>query len=192
MVVAHEAGIAERIELVPTIVSAYRINDDILQHNPLGKIPTLVRDDGITLFDSRVTCEYLDGLRLAPQGRLFPVDETPRFEALGWQALGDGIVDLLLARLSEERTREPELRSDVLVQAITAKLTCALEVLEAQADALATAQFGIGHVAIGSALSYLDFRFAKDAWRKQRAQLASWHHGFEARPSVAATVHIDA
>ena len=58
MIVAHEAGVAERIECVPIVVSAYRINNDILGHNPLGKIPTLVRDDGVTLFDSRVICEY--------------------------------------------------------------------------------------------------------------------------------------
>ena len=136
MVVAHEAGIAEQMECLPIVVSAYRINDDILGHNPPGKIPTLIRDHGTTLFESHVICEYLDGLRQTPQARLFPVDEHLRFQALACQ---DGILELLLARLGEERTCPAGQRPDTLLQALKLKLTSALNALETQASALEAA-----------------------------------------------------
>src|ERR1700712_2268711 len=46
------------------------VNDSIRQQNPLGKIPTLVLDDGTTLFDSRVIIEYLD--HIAGGGKVIP------------------------------------------------------------------------------------------------------------------------
>ena len=66
-----------------------------------------------------------------------------------------------------------------------------LDSLEREADALASGAFDIGHIAIGCALSYLDFRFADQDWRKDHPRLASWHAGFAARPSVEATRPVD-
>ena len=80
MVVAHEAGLAEQIELERVVVSAYLPNTELLTTNPLGKIPTLVLDDGTAVYDSRVICEYLDGLHQGP--RLFPQAGPERLQAL--------------------------------------------------------------------------------------------------------------
>ena len=63
--------------------------------------------------------------------------------------------------------------------------------LEADAPALASAPFGIGHIAIGCALSYLDFRYADEDWRKDHPRIAAWHAAFAARPSVRATEPVD-
>ena len=56
---------------------------------------------------------------------------------------------------------------------------------------LASSAFSIGHIAIGCALAYLDFRFADRPWRKQHPQLAGWHATFLARASVRATEPVD-
>ncbi len=66
-----------------------------------------------------------------------------------------------------------------------------LDSLESEADALAASRFDIGHIAIGCALSYLDFRFAEEDWRKDHARLAIWHSVFAARPAVLATRPVD-
>lgn len=58
--------------------------------------------------------------------------------------------------------------------------------MEALAPALDAALFGIGHIAIGCALSYLDFRFAPLGWRTGRPRLTTWHAAMEARPSMRA------
>jgi glutathione S-transferase len=68
------------------------------------------------------------------------------------------------------------------------KIDCCIDALEAEAEALAATPFNIGHIAIGVALGYLDFRFAAETWRTGHPRLAAWHAGFNARPSVAANM----
>lgn len=72
-----------------------------------------------------------------------------------------------------------------------AKGRCAREYLEREAESLTTTPFGIGHIAIGCALSYLDFRYAGEDWRKKHLHIANWHASFAARPSVRATKPVD-
>jgi len=66
-----------------------------------------------------------------------------------------------------------------------------LNALEREADALTASPLGIGHIAIGCALSYLDFRYADEDWRNSHPRAAHWHAGFAARPSVRATEPVD-
>ena len=51
--------------------------------------------------------------------------------------------------------------------------------------------FDIGHLAIGVALAYLDFRFDIEKWREGHPKLAAWHATFNARPSVVANPPVD-
>src|SRR6185436_12208949 len=94
MIFAHETGQAEAFERVRSVVAMRKPNAEVMRDNPLGKLPTLVLDDGRALFDSAVICEYLDGLHAGTP--LFPASGRPRWEALRWQALGDGLLDLLV------------------------------------------------------------------------------------------------
>ena len=80
MVAVHWAGLAQRIELMNTVVDIYRPLPDLMRDNPLTKIPTLVLDDGSAIYDSRVICEYLDGCHDGQ--RLFPEQGKTRLEAL--------------------------------------------------------------------------------------------------------------
>ncbi len=190
MITAHECGLADRIECTPIVVSAFTPNAELLPLNPLGKIPTLVLEDGSAIYDSRVICEYLDSQHDGTP--LFPREWPERLHALRWQSLGDGMLDMLLARLYEERAREAAHRSDKLISSLMRKLTAGLDALEAAVNKLHESPFGIGQIAIGSALSYLGFRFDDDAWRTHRPALAAWHAGFSKRASVVATKHVDA
>jgi glutathione S-transferase len=106
MVTAHELGLVERIALLPS--QAHPVNRDatLVAANPLGKVPTLVTDEGQALYDSRVICEYLDHLG---GGRLFPQDAT-RWNALALQSLGDGLLDAALLARYEDVARPEALR----------------------------------------------------------------------------------
>ena len=72
------------IELVPTEANASL--PEFVAINPLSKVPALVTDDGVALFDSPVICEYLDSIG----------DALPMFPEHGARALagaevsGDG------------------------------------------------------------------------------------------------------
>jgi glutathione S-transferase len=188
-IMAHEVALAERITCVPTKVSAAEPNAVLMADNPLNKLPTLVLDDGTVIYDSRVICEYLDTLHGG--AKMFPAGGPERLAALRRQAHGDGMMDVLLAWLGERGRPVPQ-RSDAHICAYGLKVGAALDVAERDAPALAAAPFGIGHIAIGCALSYLDFRFDAIGWRNGRPQLKAWHEGFAARPSVLANKVIDA
>ena len=188
MVAAHETGVAGRIACVRTIVSAAKPNVEMMPDNPLAKLPTLVLDDGRALYDSRVICEYFDTLHKG--ARLHPAAGAERITALRRQALADGLLDTLVGWMGE-RTRPAELQSTPHMDGYRLKLKSALKQLESEADALARDPFGIGHIAIGTALSYADFRFGPENWRAGHPGLANWHEGFAARPSVKATEHAD-
>jgi len=104
MVVAHEHGLVNRIELIPTAVSPIQANESLAADNPLMKVPGLVTEDGEALYDSPVICEYLDAL--VSGGKLFPPAGPPRWQALRQQALGDGISDAVI--LCRYETVRPE------------------------------------------------------------------------------------
>ena len=188
MVCAHEAGLAGRINCERTIVSAAQPNLEVMAANPLGKLPTLILDDGSALYDSRVICEYFDTLQ--DRIRLFPAGGDVRITALRRQALADGLLDTLVAWMGE-RTRPPEQQSAAHLDGYRLKLRAALECLEAEAEKLGTGGFDIGHIAIGTALSYTDFRFPAEHWRDGHPGLARWHATFALRDSVTATEHAD-
>jgi glutathione S-transferase len=71
------------------------------------------------------------------------------------------------------------------------KIRACVEALEREADDISAASFGIGHISIGVALAYLDFRFAAENWREGRPRLAAWHQEFNRRPSVQANLPVD-
>ena len=184
VIAAHELGLQDRIDRVRTVVGGTTPHPELMRENPLGKIPTLVLADGTIIYDSPVVCEALD--RMAG-GALFPADWPSRQLALRWQALGSGMLDIALLRLGERGKPEP-MRSAAHEALWVGKIVCCLDALEEEAVALAATPFNIGHIAIGVALGYLDFRFGPEAWRQGRPQLADWHEGFNARPSVAANM----
>ncbi len=184
VIAAHELGVQDRIERVRTVVGGTTPHPALMRENPLGKIPTLVLEDGTIIHDSPVVCEFLD--RLAG-GSLFPAAWEVLLVALRWQALGSGMLDISLLRLGERN--KPEVQRSAAHEALWhGKIVCCLDALEGEAEALAAAGFNIGHIAIGVALGYLDFRFGAEAWRTGRPKLAAWHAGFNARPSVAANM----
>jgi len=170
MIVVHERGLIGRLNCVRTVAAMTTPHAELMRDNPLSKIPTLVLDDGNALYDSPVICEYLDAFDGEP--RLFPRDREPRMIALRRQALGDGFLDLLVLARNERLREQP---SDVHLRSAAAR----------------SAAVNIGHIAIGCALSYLDFRFAEEDWRQNHPGLALWHAGFAARPSVEATRPVD-
>jgi glutathione S-transferase len=182
MIFAHETGLTHRLEPTRTVVGMRRLNRALLPENPLNKIPTLILDDGRPLYDSTVICEYLDSLHDGP--KLFPCEPDARWTALRRCALGDGMLDFLMLWRNE---REREHPAQDLLDIFAAKLEATLAVLESEADDLVATPFGIGHIALGCAAQYVDFRFADLHWRAGHPRLAAWVASFASRPSAHAT-----
>ena len=185
MVCAHELGVVDRLELVRSVAAMLKPNPAIMADNPLSKIPTLVREDGSTLFDSVVICEYLNDLA---GGALFPQQGEAKWQSLRWHAFGDGLLDALILWRNE---RERALPLQALIDAFELKTRASLRQLDDEAQALAETGFSIGHVTIGCALGYLDYRFDALGWRTIAPRLAEWQADIARRPSFQATEPID-
>jgi glutathione S-transferase len=185
---AHEAGLAARIRLVRVDVAIVRPHAEVSKLNPLGKIPTLVLEDGRVLFDSGVICEYFHIAR--PEAELFPDGSESRVAALRWQALGDGLMDVLVGGRAE-RLRPDGTRSDPHVAAYDRKFLNIVNALESEAAQLGNERFSVGHIAIGCALDYADFRSNGVDWREGRPRMTQWQESFLARSSVRATSYSD-
>lgn len=148
------------------------------------KIPALDRDDGTTLFDSVVICEYLDHLG---GGKLFPPLGEARWASLRLHALADGILDAALLLRYETAARPEPLRWPEWVAGQSAKIDSALDAAEREVPCL-PANFEIGQIGLVCALGYLDLRFPDLGWRQTRPQLAQWLARISGCDSVKHTV----
>jgi glutathione S-transferase len=188
MIAVHEMGLQDRVRIVRTVVGGTTPHRELMHTNPLGKIPTLELPDGTAIYDSPVIIEYLDTLHNGP--KLYPLPWPQRLTALRRHALGQGMLDTALSLLAEGF--RPSDRQSLPHQDLwRAKLDACVAALEDEAEALAASGFNIGHLAIGVALGYLDFRFGELRWRDGHPRLAAWHRTFNARPSVQANVPVD-
>lgn len=185
MICAHELGLLDSLELVRSVAAMLKPNERLMQDNPLSKIPTLLLDDGTTLFDSVVICEYLNDMA---GGTLFPAQGAAKWQALRWHAFGDGLLDALILWRNERERAQP---LAPLMDAFELKARACLKQLDAEAEALTMAPFSIGTLTVGCALGYLDYRFDAFGWRAQAPQLAAWFETWRQRPSVIATEPVD-
>jgi glutathione S-transferase len=159
------------------------------KHNPLGKIPCLLMDDGSAVFDSRVIVEYVD--TLSPVGKLIPADGRERAAVKTWEALADGILDAgILARL-EATWRPAEQQSPAWIERQMSKIHAALQNMSStlgESNCCHNNQFGLADIAVGCALGYLDFRFPSLEWRAPFPNLDALYQRLMERQSFKDTV----
>lgn len=179
---AVETGLTDRIELAKVVLTPVGPDADVSANNPVGKIPTLVRDDGGALYDSPVICEYLDSLHDGV--RMFPASGEARWTALRRQALADGILDAAVGTRYETFLRPDNLRWADWVDGQMQKIRQSLDELERESlgDGV-----DIGTLSVACALGYLDFRYPDEGWRDSRPTLAAWFESFSTRPSMSET-----
>jgi glutathione S-transferase len=160
------------------------------QFNPLGKVPTLVLDDGRGLYDSPVIVEYLDTLGSGP--RLLPEAPGERIEVRRWEALGDGIAEAAVNINHERREPAEKQKEPAWFQRQRDKVDRGLAAME---KGLGHGQFCFGgrftlaDIAAGYALGYIDFAIPDIEWRKAHPALARLTERLFARPSFSTTAH---
>jgi len=188
-VLIWETGLEQAVKITDVAITPTKPNTDLVRHNPAAKVPTLVTDDGTALLDSRVICEYLDNRHEGE--KMFPADGAARWRALTVQAMGDAIMDAGVLMRYEQVSRPTELFWQDWHDAQAAR---ALRIVATMDDQAAQLDGGadIGTIAVGCALSYLDFRFAATIdWRGAHPGLACWYERFAQRPSMQATILSD-
>ena len=160
-------GVSDRIELVPS--NPLDDPDALLRINPLSKVPALVLDDGMGLYDSRVICEYLDTLMDAPV--LIPRQSDQYWNLMRHQALADGLMDAAV-NIVFERRRPPHEQSPSWMLRWEDKVRRALQALDAEQATLSLQR--LDGIAAAAALAYLDFRLPDLDWAGHCPLLTQW------------------
>lgn len=181
-VFAIEAGLDKQIEWVKT--NPWQAEDILTAENPLSKIPTLITDDGMVIYDSSVICEYLDSLHSGE--KLIPQQSESRWQVLRLQALADGILDSGILRFLEKK-RDPEKRSVDWDATQKDSVERGLDYLENTVSDWGD-NLDVGVLSIACVLGWLDFRFSNENWRPNRSRLSSWFEQFSKRTSMAQTM----
>ena len=178
----------KRIDFDLELVDVNAPDNPVIPRNPLSKIPTLVLDDGTSLFDSRVIVEFLDNA--SPIARLIPADKRARVAVRRWEALADGVLDAgVAARL--ENQREAKLRSAPWIERQMSKVRAGLAAMDSD---LGDKPWCVGNgctladIAVGACLGWLDFRFPKMNWKKDHANLKRAFAKLSERQSFIDTV----
>ncbi len=149
---------------------------ELMDSNPLGKIPVLIRADGNPVYDSVAIMSYLDRLS---GNRLYPKKHEKRTDAEVLEALCDGITDCLLAIVYERRFRPEDKVHQPWIDKQWSKVTRGLDYLEKNLPKTGKKLNG-GHFSLAALLGYLDLRFAGQ-WEEDRPFLAAWRETFAKR-----------
>lgn len=183
VVLLHELGKADEVELIDVQTTAFASDSGLAASNPLAKLPSLVRDNGTTLYDSRVITTFLNDLY---GGKMYP-EGTSRWETLTLEATGDGIMESAVSMAYEMRLRPEEMQYGDWIEAQWQKVARAISVLNARWISHLSGPMDMGHISVACALSYVDFRHGARNWRAGNAALAEWHERFDSRLSMGAT-----
>ncbi|WP_298840372.1 glutathione S-transferase [uncultured Roseobacter sp.] len=183
VVLLHELEKSDAVALETVATTAFASDPSLSAANPLAKIPALQRDDGITLYDSRVICGYLNELF---DGQMYPVGPGS-WENRTLEATGDGIMDCAVSMAYERKLRPENEQSDGWVEAQWSKVSRALGVLNNRWMGHLEGPVSMAHVSVACALSYVDFRHGARNWRDGNEALVAWHADFDSRPSMQAT-----
>ncbi len=161
----------------------------IQQSNPLGKVPCLLMEDGLVMYDSRVIVEYLD--TLTPVGKLIPANGRERAEVKCWEALADGIMDAAILIRLEKNQRTEALQSAAWMDRQMKKVSAGLK---AMSEGLGESPFCTGNhltladISVACAVGWLSFRFPEIDWRGDYPNLAKLFDKLSERPSFKDTL----
>lgn len=185
VVMIGETGLQDRVQRVLT--HPWTENTDIDTVNPLGKVPALELEDGTSLYDSLVICDYLDSLHDGP--KMIPASGMERWIVLRRHALGLGITDAAALHLFEHR-RQVGQRSPGWIERQWRAVTRGLDQVEREVDDF-DERLDLGQIGIACAIGIIDFRNPDCGWRETRPNLSAWWDRLMERPSFADTVPYD-
>jgi glutathione S-transferase len=178
----------KKIECEMELVDVFPVENPVNAHNPLGKIPVLILDDGTPVYDSRVIAEFLDGK--SPIGRLIPEDLRDRVAVRRWEALADGVLDAgLLVRY--ESLRDKAERSKAWSDKQLARMKRGMAQMAADLGERPWChgeRYSLADIAFGCCVGWLGFRKPGDVdWLAEYRSLAAHYEKLMARPAFAET-----
>ena len=178
----------KKIDCDMQLVDVGPVDNPVNAHNPLGKVPTLLLDDGSALYDSRVIVEFLDNV--SPISRLIPDDNRDRVQVRRWEALGDGVLDAgLLVRY--ESLRDKKEQSKAWSDKQLARMHRGMAHMAGELGERTWChgeRFSLADIALGCCLGWLGFRKPGGVdWHAAYPALARHYDKLMERPAFSET-----
>lgn len=173
-----ERGLEDRVEV--TFAQTRKQASPYYEINPSGRVPYLVRSDGVGMEESQVICAYLDQL-----------DGKPAFEHQGWEtrrleSLARSLLDGLTVWLRELYRPQSE-RSPGVIRHEIDRAARMVDLWEREiGHPLMHGALNMPQLTLACALG-LEARNPDFDWRSGHARLCDWYGPIAARPSFAAT-----
>jgi glutathione S-transferase len=181
-IVVLEKGLAGRVETV--LAKTRTAGSPYYGINPSGRVPYLVRDDGVGMEESALICAYLDQLDGKPALDLPGDDQW--WEARRLEALARSMLDGLSV-WGREILRPENERSPAVIQHETDRAQRMADAWEREADhPLMRAGLDMIQITLACALG-LEARNPGFRWRPRHPKLSAWFDRIAARPSFTAT-----
>jgi glutathione S-transferase len=179
----------KKIECELALIDVNPVDNPVNADNPLGKVPTLVLDDGMPLYDSRVIVEFLDAR--SPINRLIPEETRERVAVRRWEALADGVLDAgLLVRY--EGLRDKKERSKSWIEKQVARMRRGVAAMTAEVEGRTWChgdRYSLADIAVGCCIGWLGFRKPGDVdWEAEYPGLARHYAKLMERAAFADTV----
>lgn len=165
----------------------WNADTEVPKFNPLGKVPVLVREGGDTVYDSRVIVEFLEQEK--PWPMFIPAESEALVAVKKWEALADGVSDAAAAIFIERKRPEAQQSGDWIARQ-RSKIDNGLAAMNTSVEGpyCMGGNFTLADIAVGSALGYLDFRFAEIDWRSAYPALGALYEKLSARQSFKDTL----
>jgi glutathione S-transferase len=163
----------------------YSPESDVLTFNPVGRVPTLMLDDGTILTESKLILDFVDGLN--PGGKLLPRDGSDGWRILAEMGQASGLLEGVVTWL---RALQPPKRESVatVITKETARVNRTADALDSTvASGGFAGPMNAAQIVLGSALGLVEARLMSWKWRQERPYLSAWYDSIAARPSFRAT-----
>lgn len=183
-------ALEKHIDMVLEEVVLGAPDSPVTQYNPLGKVPVLILDDDVGLYDSRVIIEYLDAR--TPVSKLMPSEARLRIDVIRWGALADGVCDATVSIMLEQR-KPAEQQSEAFVEKQLAKVVNGLAALNKDISKkkwCVNETFSLADIAVGCMLGYVDLRLKQLNWQDNYPSLAKHYTILSKRPSFKETAPV--
>ena len=190
-IAAIERGIDNNIKLLPADIgfadkTLKIVESNLSTLNPSGRVPTLITDDGQSIYDSTVIVHYLD--TIGEEFSIIPKDNGKKINCLKINALVDEIIDSL-RHISLENRREENKRLSDWLDALDKKVRRGIEVIETYINFLSLSNTQVLNLADISIIILLGTikRNSKSNYDIFSDNLNDWFNQMSERESVKRT-----
>lgn len=190
MVVAMELDLEPQISIHPTFwphewgTRTIAFDSEFVAANPIGRIPTLVTDEGVAIAESNWICDYFQ--KKVGMPLLIPAGGKERWQCVRLVGVADGALEAMIARRAEN-LRPPAEQSKDFLSKQRERIARCFDTLEAEIQTMQT-ELSLAQITAAVACGYMEFRYPADEWRANRPELSGWYDAFSQRPSMVKTL----